>query len=54
MKTGAWYRSSLRDGRAAYFDGERVEDLEAHAVLGPSVAEVAATYDRFHSPSRAR
>jgi 4-hydroxybutyryl-CoA dehydratase/vinylacetyl-CoA-Delta-isomerase len=28
-----------------------VDDLEAHALLGASVAEVAATYDRFYSPS---
>jgi 4-hydroxybutyryl-CoA dehydratase/vinylacetyl-CoA-Delta-isomerase len=50
MKTGAEYRASLRDGRTTYFEGKRVDDLEAHPVLGPSVAEVAATYDRFHSP----
>ena len=50
MKTGAEYRASLRDGRATWFEGKRVDDLEAHPVLGPSVAEVAATYDRFYSP----
>ena len=50
MKTGAEYRASLRDGRTTFFEGRRVEDLEAHPVLGPSVDEVAATYDRFHSP----
>jgi 4-hydroxybutyryl-CoA dehydratase/vinylacetyl-CoA-Delta-isomerase len=50
MKTGAEYRASLRDGRETWFEGERVDDLTAHPVLGPSVAEVAASYDRFHAP----
>ena len=49
MKTGDEYRASIRDGRATYFEGKRVDDLEGHPVLGPTVAEVAATYDRFHS-----
>ena len=49
MKTGDEYRTSLRDGRATYFEGKRVDDLEAHPVLGPTVGEVAATYDRFHA-----
>jgi 4-hydroxybutyryl-CoA dehydratase/vinylacetyl-CoA-Delta-isomerase len=53
MKTGAEYRASLRDGRATFFEGKRVDDLEAHPVLGPSVAEVAASYDRFYSPDPA-
>src|SRR5262245_55889343 len=50
MKTGAEYRASLRDGRATWFEGKRVDELESHPVLGPSVDEVAATYDRFHAP----
>jgi 4-hydroxybutyryl-CoA dehydratase/vinylacetyl-CoA-Delta-isomerase len=50
VKTGVEYRASLRDGRATYFEGKRVEDLEGDPVLGPTVHEVAATYDRFHSP----
>jgi 4-hydroxybutyryl-CoA dehydratase/vinylacetyl-CoA-Delta-isomerase len=49
MKTGAQYRESLRDGRATYFEGKRVDDLEGHPVLGPTVDEVAATYDRFYA-----
>ena len=50
MKTGAWYRASLRDGRGTYFEGKRIDDVEGDPVLGPTVHEVAATYDRFHSP----
>jgi 4-hydroxybutyryl-CoA dehydratase/vinylacetyl-CoA-Delta-isomerase len=49
VKTGAEYRASLRDGRATYFEGKRVDDLEGHPVLGPTVHEMAATYDRFYS-----
>jgi 4-hydroxybutyryl-CoA dehydratase/vinylacetyl-CoA-Delta-isomerase len=50
MKTGAEYRTSIRDGRATYFEGKRVDDVEGDPVLGPTVNEVAATYDRFYSP----
>jgi len=50
MKTGAQYRASIRDGRATYFEGKRVDDVEGDPVLGPTVHEVAAAYDRFYSP----
>jgi 4-hydroxybutyryl-CoA dehydratase/vinylacetyl-CoA-Delta-isomerase len=50
MKTGAEYRASIRDGRATYFEGKRVDDIEGDPVLGPTVHEVAAAYDRFYSP----
>ncbi len=50
MKTGAEYRASLRDGRATYFEGKRIDDLEGDPVLGHTVQEIAATYDRFYSP----
>jgi 4-hydroxybutyryl-CoA dehydratase/vinylacetyl-CoA-Delta-isomerase len=50
VKTGAEYRASLRDGRATYFEGKRVDDVEGDPVLGATVHEVAATYDRFYSP----
>jgi 4-hydroxybutyryl-CoA dehydratase/vinylacetyl-CoA-Delta-isomerase len=50
MKTGAQYRASLNDGRATYFEGKRISDIEGDPVLGHTVSEVAATYDRFYSP----
>jgi 4-hydroxybutyryl-CoA dehydratase/vinylacetyl-CoA-Delta-isomerase len=50
MKTGAQYRASLQDGRATYFEGKRVDDLAGDPVLGPTVSEVAGTYDRFYLP----
>jgi len=49
VKTGAQYRASLRDGRATFFEGKRIDDVEGDPVLGPTVSEVAATYDRFYS-----
>jgi 4-hydroxybutyryl-CoA dehydratase/vinylacetyl-CoA-Delta-isomerase len=52
MKTGAQYRASLNDGRATYFEGKRIDDIEGDPVLGHTVREVAATYDRFYAPGR--
>src|SRR5215475_5887142 len=51
MMTGAQYRVSLDDGRATFFEGERVKDLPGHPILGPAVDVVARCYDRFHSAS---
>jgi 4-hydroxybutyryl-CoA dehydratase/vinylacetyl-CoA-Delta-isomerase len=48
---GEQYRQSLRDGRATYFEGERVDDLGAHPVLGQCVERAAAEYDRFYDPA---
>jgi 4-hydroxybutyryl-CoA dehydratase/vinylacetyl-CoA-Delta-isomerase len=50
MLTGTQYKESLKDGRATYFEGERVEDLIHHPVLGQSVDLVAAGYDRWYAP----
>lgn len=45
MMTGDEYKASLFDGRATFFEGERVDDLPAHPVLGPPVNKVASDYD---------
>jgi len=45
MLTGEQYKDSLDDGRATYFEGERVKDLPNHPLLGPAVDHVAAGYD---------
>lgn len=50
MLTGAEYKQSLKDGRATYFEGRRVDDVTGHEVLGAAVDQVAATYDRWYSP----
>ena len=47
MMTGARDRDSLRDGRAVFFEGERVKDLPDHPILGQCVDRVAADYDRL-------
>jgi 4-hydroxybutyryl-CoA dehydratase/vinylacetyl-CoA-Delta-isomerase len=51
MKTGAQYRESLLDGRATYFEGERIEDLPAHPLLGQTVDFTARAYDKYFDPS---
>ncbi|MGH3745195.1 MAG: 4-hydroxyphenylacetate 3-hydroxylase N-terminal domain-containing protein [Mycobacteriales bacterium] len=50
MLTGEQYKDSLDDGRATYFEGERVPNIVGHAILGRSVDVVAAGYDRLYSP----
>ena len=34
MLTGSQYKKSLYDGRAIFFEGERVEDLPRHPISG--------------------
>ena len=50
MLTGAQYTQSLNDGRATYFEGERVGDLAGHEVLGQTVKLTAETYDKYYNP----
>jgi 4-hydroxyphenylacetate 3-monooxygenase len=45
MKTGAVHLQSLRDGRAVYIDGKRVDDVTTHPAFRQSVASAAALYD---------
>jgi 4-hydroxybutyryl-CoA dehydratase/vinylacetyl-CoA-Delta-isomerase len=49
MLTGDQYRASIRDGRAAYIDGTRVDDVTANKLLKVSVDWVARTYDASYS-----
>ena len=51
MLTGDQYRQSLRDGRLTYFEGERIEDLAGHPILGQTVDTTAAGYDRYYDPT---
>src|SRR5215831_3150468 len=50
MMTGEDYKASLRDGRAVYFDGERVDDLAVHHTLGDCVRRTADDYDFCYRP----
>jgi 4-hydroxybutyryl-CoA dehydratase/vinylacetyl-CoA-Delta-isomerase len=45
MMNGLEYKESLFDGRATYFEGERVEDLPGHPLLGIAVDHAASGYD---------
>ncbi len=51
MLTGAQYKESLDDGRETYFEGERIDDLVGHAILGQVADTTAAGYDRFYDPA---
>lgn len=51
MLTGEQYRESLRDGRATFFEGERIDDLPAHPILGQTVDSTAGGYDRWYDPA---
>ncbi len=44
-KTGADHVKSLRDGRAIYLDGKRVEDVTTHPAFRNAVSSAAALYD---------
>ena len=50
MMTGDEYRASLNDGRETIFEGERVDNVATHGILGITVDSAAAGYDRFYNP----
>ncbi len=50
--TGEQYLESLRDGRAVYIDGERVEDVTTHPAFRNSARSVARLYDAMHDPDQ--
>jgi 4-hydroxyphenylacetate 3-monooxygenase len=49
--TGAEYLESLRDGRAVYIQGERVEDVTTHPAFRNSARSMARLYDALHDPA---
>ena len=51
MMTGDQYRASLDDGRHTYFEGERIENLPEHPLLGQTVDATAIGYDRHYDPT---
>ncbi|MDE0941093.1 MAG: 4-hydroxyphenylacetate 3-hydroxylase [Alphaproteobacteria bacterium] len=50
MLTGKEYLATLDDGRATYFEGERVDDIPNHPIMGVAATVVANCFDRFYSP----
>ncbi len=51
MLTGEQYKESLRDGRATYFEGEKIDDLVGHPLLGQTVDTTAHGYDMHYDPA---
>lgn len=45
IRNGRQYVESLRDGRALYFNGKRVEDATTHPAFRNAIASAAALYD---------
>ncbi len=50
LKTGAEHLDSLRDGRAVYIGGERVDDVTTHPAFAAAARTVAAIYDMKRAP----
>jgi 4-hydroxyphenylacetate 3-monooxygenase len=50
IRTGREYLDSLRDGRAVFIDGERVDDVTTDPRLKGGAHTVAALYDLQHQP----
>src|SRR3984885_14631488 len=44
LRTAEQYKSSLRDGRAVFFRGEKVADVTTHPVIGIAVEHAALEY----------
>jgi 4-hydroxyphenylacetate 3-monooxygenase len=45
MRTGSHYLESLRDGRAVFLDGERVDDVTKHPGFAEPIRRIAQTWD---------
>src|SRR6185295_8712941 len=48
IRTGDEYRESIRDGRAVWIDGDRVDDVPSHPAFKPIVDARARIYDLAH------
>jgi 4-hydroxyphenylacetate 3-monooxygenase len=53
IRTGEDYRASIRDGRAVYVNGEKVEDVTRHPMFRPLVDIRARIYDMQHDAATA-
>jgi aromatic ring hydroxylase len=50
LRTAEQYKSSLRDGRAVFFRGQKVADVTAHPVIGIAVEHAALDYRMAEDP----
>jgi len=48
IRTGDFYRDSIRDGREVWINGERVKDVTTHRLMKPVVDIRARIYDMQH------
>ena len=53
MRRGDDYVTSLRDGRAVYLDGGRVDDVTRHPAFRGAIMRIADLYDRARAAARA-
>ena len=51
LRTVEQYKASLRDGRVVYFQGQRVEDVTSHPVIGVAVNHAAIDYELADDPA---
>ncbi|HEY7648945.1 MAG TPA: 4-hydroxyphenylacetate 3-hydroxylase N-terminal domain-containing protein [Methylomirabilota bacterium] len=49
MRSGDAYLAGLRDGRAVYLDGERVDDVTKHPAFAEPIRRIADTYDQVRA-----
>jgi 4-hydroxyphenylacetate 3-monooxygenase len=52
LKTGHAHVESLRDGRAVFIDGRRVDDVPSDPAFQHAVASIASLYDMQSAPER--
>ena len=50
MRSGSRYIESLRDGRAVFVDGERIEDVTKHPGFAEPIRRIAQTWDLAAAP----
>src|SRR5208337_2431198 len=50
LRTVEQYKNSLRDGRAVYFRGEKVADVNTHPVIGLAVEHATIDYKMAEDP----
>ena len=52
IRTGEQYRSSLRDGRDIWINGEKVKDVTLHPATAGVAREIARLYDLQHAAGK--
>ncbi|CDQ40493.1 4-hydroxyphenylacetate 3-hydroxylase family protein [Virgibacillus salexigens] len=52
MMDGKQYLDSLKDGRAIYLNGEKVDDVTTHPAYRNAARSIAKLYDALHDPAK--